>query len=259
MKYIEQQFIEMNRLYHFTNNDAAYKIIQSGKLRFGKQSGMNDLLESNRITFEHVLSEESMAQYNSHFAEKEMHRYQQISFTQDREYGDMLYLGFDLHSMWGLYAQRGYGVCLVFDKDRLKLNEGDYANNVDYYDMPPTNYGFHNRSNSGLKAEIWRRRDEIFFVKRKEWEYEQEYRVIRRAKKEDFIEYLDITNSLAFVILCRDSSIEGDTSVWYGDNYFIISSLKRKLPVLSYEDGLDGYTLWPHRGDPIWTEQCGFM
>ena len=62
--------------------------------------------------------------------EAELRRYQQISFAQDRECEDCTYLGFDLHSMWGLYADKGYGVCLVFDKDKLTLQNGDYANNV---------------------------------------------------------------------------------------------------------------------------------
>ena len=253
------RFQEMTRLYHFTTVEAAFKIIQSGKLRFGKQYRMNDLLESNKIAFEHVLSEEAMEQYNSFFAEEEMHRYQQISFTQDKDFGDKTYLGFDLHTMWGLYAKRGFGVCLVFDKDKLKLEEGDYAREVEYYDMVPTNYGFHYKSRTGIKAEIWRRRDEIFFLKRKEWEYEQEYRVIRRASSESDDEYLDIADSLSFVILCRDESIGYNESVWEGDVYMDMRDLRRGLPILSYENGLDGYTLWPRDDDPIWTEQTGFL
>ena len=66
------RFQEMTRLYHFTTVEAAFKIIQSGKLRFGKQYRKNDLLESNKIAFEYVLSEEAMEQYNSFFAEEEM-------------------------------------------------------------------------------------------------------------------------------------------------------------------------------------------
>ena len=249
----------MNRLYHFTSFDAACKIIESGKMRFGKQYRMNDLLESNKIAFGHVLSEETMEKHNEFFAEHEMHRYQQISFTQDREYGDKTYLGFDLHTMWGLYANRGAGICLVFDKEKLVIEERDDAKNVEYYDLIPTNYGFRNKSKEGIKSEIWRRRDEIFFLKRKEWEYEQEYRIIRRAKDEMSDEYIDISDSLSFVILCRDNSVGEFESIWEGDYYQDLKYLNRKLPVLSYENDLDGFTLWPHNGDPIWAEQIGFL
>jgi hypothetical protein len=249
----------MTKLYHFTSFAAACKIIESGRMRFGKQYRMNDLLESNKIAFGHVLSKEIMKQYNEFYAEDEMHRYQQISFTQDRDYNDLSFLGFDLHTMWGLYADRGAGVCLVLDKEKLALKEGDYAKNVEYYDLIPTNYGFHNKSKTGIRSEIWRRRDEIFFLKRKEWEYEQEYRIIRRANDERDDEYLDISKALSFVIICKDYSVDGFESIWDGDYYQDLKYLNRKLPVLSYENGLDGFTLWPDDGDPIWAEQLGYL
>ena len=50
-KSVAQRFEEMNRLYHFTNLDAACQIIESRKLRFGKMYKMNDLIESNRMGF----------------------------------------------------------------------------------------------------------------------------------------------------------------------------------------------------------------
>lgn len=121
-KSIRERFADMTRLYHFTDFSSACKIIESKKLRFGKMFKMNDLIESNRIVFERLaLLDLEESKNNSLFAEKEMHRYQQISFSQDRKHNDAVFMGFDLHTMWGLYANRGYGVCLVFDKDKLKL------------------------------------------------------------------------------------------------------------------------------------------
>ena len=113
-----------------------------------------------------------------------------------------------------------------------------------YTSLVPQGQILHNKSRTGIKAEIWRRKDDIYFIKRKEWEHEQEYRVICRAKHEWDDEYLDISDALSFVIICKDYS------VCYGN---------RKLPVLVYEYGLDWYTLWERWMDPIWTEQCGFM
>lgn len=49
-----------------------------------------------------------------------MAKYRQISLTIDDM--EQNKLGFDLHQMWGLYADKGKGVCLVFDKDTLCNN-----------------------------------------------------------------------------------------------------------------------------------------
>ena len=88
-------------------------------MKFGKMFRMNDLIESNRIVFDRLVAEnEEDIKYNGAYAEREMHRYQQISFSQDRKHDDAVFMGFDLHTMWGLYAERGCGVCLVFDKDK---------------------------------------------------------------------------------------------------------------------------------------------
>ncbi len=259
-KPISQRFEEMSRLYHFTSFKAACSIIESGKLRFGKPFRMNDLIESNRIVFQRVLlNDMSEDERNGLFAEEEMRRYQQVSFSQDKEYDDRLFLGFDLHSMWGLYANKGYGVCLVFDKNKLKLEEGDYGKNVEYYNLVPADFEFKNRSKAGIKGEIWRRRDEIFFNKRKEWEYEQEYRIIRRARNEFDTEYLDVSDSLSFAIISKDVSVFENETIFDGDCYWTLRSLKRKLPVLSYDYGLDWYTLSSGFMDPIWAERVGFF
>ena len=101
-KSISERFEEMTKLYHFTSFDAACSIIESRKFRFGKMFKMNDLIESGRIHFRRIITNELPDK--DLFAEDEMRRYQQISFIQDRVRDDFEYLGFDLHTMWGLYA-----------------------------------------------------------------------------------------------------------------------------------------------------------
>lgn len=94
-KGIRERFAEMNRLYHFTSFGAACEIIESKRMRFGKLSQMNDLVESNKMVFQRVafgnLDEDNL---NGLYAEKEMHKYQQISFAQDRYVDDRIYEGF---------------------------------------------------------------------------------------------------------------------------------------------------------------------
>lgn len=259
-KSVGERFEKMSRLYHFTSAKAAFSIIESGKLRFGKSFRLNDLIESNRIVFDHLLNGGDICHDEKDaFAEDEMRRYQVISFSQDADYKDHIFLGFDLHTMWGLYADKGYGVCLVFDKDMLELTDSDWANDVRYYDIIPQDFEFANKSRKGLENEIWRRREEIFFNKRKEWEYEQEYRVIRRARNEFDMEYLDISRALSFVIICKDYSVEGMESMFDSDLYHDLHYSFRSLPILTYEYGIDGYSLFEKYLDPIWTEQCGFI
>ena len=256
-KSIHRRFEEMTKLYHFTSFKAACSIIESRELRFGMVFKMNDLIESGRIHFGRIFS--NNLPDKDLFAEDEMHRYQQISFIQDRVRDDFEYLGFDLHAMWGLYAERGYGACLVFDRNKLRLEEGDYARDVWYGNFIPSAYDFRNKSKRGLRSEIWRRKDEIFFGKRKEWEHEQEYRVSRRARNEWDDEYLDVSESLSFVIICKDESVEKGMSNWCGDHYYTLIHLKNKVPVLSYEYDLDWYTLYSDKeGDPFWAEQLGY-
>ena len=120
----------MTKLYHFTSFEAACEIIESRKLRFGKMYRMNDLIESSRISCGRIIGG-SLSKIEL-FAEDEINRYQQISFVQDKERDGVEYLGFDMHSMWGLYAEGGFGACLVFDKEKMRLEEGDYAHIVDY-------------------------------------------------------------------------------------------------------------------------------
>ena len=258
-KSIGYRFEKMSRLYHFTSFSAACKIIKSGKLRFSQSFKLNDLIESNRIVFDHVLSEELLEKNNGKLVETEMHRYQQISFSQDKEYDGRSFFGFDLHTMWGLYADKGYGVCLVFDKDKLALCDGDYANDVKYYSLIPQWANINNKSVNGIKAEVWRKKDEIFFCKRKEWEYEQEFRIIRRARSIDDIEFLDISESLSFAIICKDRDIYGFESMFDSEHYWDLRNLNKRVPILTYECGLDGYTLFEKFMVPIWAEQCGYL
>ena len=106
-------------MYHYTKFDTAIKILKSHSLRFGNLCDMNDIHENNKISYVD-LSGNSIQHLSSDILEtikNEMAKYRQISLTIDDM--EQNKLGFDLHQMWGLYADKGQGVCLVFDKDTL--------------------------------------------------------------------------------------------------------------------------------------------
>ena len=70
---------------------------------------------------------------------------------------------------------------------------------------------------------------------------------------------MDISDALSFVILCKDDSLWEGNSIWGSLHYMELKDIDRKLPVLSYEFGIDCYELWQNvPGDPIWTEFGGF-
>lgn len=99
-KEIRYQFADMTRLYHFTSFKSACKIIESKQLRFGKLFDMNDLIENNKMVYQHIiLGNLDKDDSNGEYAEEEINRYQQISFAQDNAIEDKVYEGFNLHMM----------------------------------------------------------------------------------------------------------------------------------------------------------------
>lgn len=192
---IRKIFEQTDKLYHFTSFDTAKKIMESNSLRFGRLTNMNDIHENDKIVFvdtsynyiENFSSEVLNALYD------ELYKYRQISLTIDSNSNDKK--GFDLHQMWGLYADKGNGVCLVFDKKELEksLNMCDvYHREVCYNDTEQLDSFIVSNSKDPKEVvtEIGNHISNIFFHKRLEWEHEQEYRLLKRCPiiyKEEYL------------------------------------------------------------------------
>ena len=105
-----EEFLKMEKLYHFTSYDTALTIIESNRLRFSKLTNMNDIHENDKIVFVN-------AQINNIPSEvfdslhDEIYKYRQISLTADDKENDKD--GFDLHQMWGLYAEKVSKIALT--------------------------------------------------------------------------------------------------------------------------------------------------
>jgi hypothetical protein len=87
---------------------------------------MNDLHESGKIIFVDA-NNNPIKDISSNKLKKivdEIYKYRQISFTIDKPKKEKL--GFDLLQMWGIYADKGEGVCLVFDKEELNIKGLEY-------------------------------------------------------------------------------------------------------------------------------------
>ena len=268
---IKEQFEKTEKLYHFTSFDTALKIIESNHLRYGRLNNMNDIHENDKIV---------LVDANNHPTDKfpsdvldelydEIYKYRQISLTADDKEGDKD--GFDLHQMWGLYADKGEGVCLIFDKKELEKGFGSatlhdrvsYDKTVDSYYISLSNTA------DKVSVEIREHANEIFFHKRREWEHEQEYRLLRRCPLATREEYLFLGHALKFVIL--SSRLHNLDEVLY---FKKIKNIKDKIektekarnrgevgriPVLVYGNGLLDYALCTEDGtEELWNSNDGY-
>ena len=268
---IKEQFEKTEKLYHFTSFDTALKIIESNHLRYGRLNNMNDIHENDKIVF---------VDANNHPTDKfpsdvldelydEIYKYRQISLTADDNEGDKD--GFDLHQMWGLYADKGEGVCLIFDKKELEKGFGSatlhdrvsYDKTVDSYYISLSNTA------DKVSVEIREHANEIFFHKRREWEHDQEYRLLRRCPLATREEYLFLGHALKFVIL--SSRLHNLDEVLY---FKKIKNIKDKIektekarnrgevgriPVLVYGNGLLDYALCTEDGtEELWNSNDGY-
>ena len=268
---IKEQFEKTEKLYHFTSFDTALKIIESNHLRYGRLNNMNDIHENDKIV---------LVDANNHPTDKfpsdvldelydKIYKYRQISLTADDNEGDKD--GFDLHQMWGLYADKGEGVCLIFDKKELEKGFGSatlhdrvsYDKTVDSYYISLSNTA------DKVSVEIREHANEIFFHKRREWEHEQEYRLLRRCPLATREEYLFLGHALKFVIL--SSRLHNLDEVLY---FKKIKNIKDKIektekarnrgevgriPVLVYGNGLLDYALCTEDGtEELWNSNDGY-
>lgn len=271
---IKEQFEQTEKLYHFTKFDTALIIIESNRLRFGRLDNMNDIHENDKIEFVGA-NNQQINEFPSEVLDAlhdEIYKYRQISLTTEGQPGDNL--GFNLHQMWGIYADKGEGVCLVFDKKELEKSH-DMKNinlgRVNYDDTKKLESFFISDSKNPEEVldEIKKHIPDIYFHKRKEWEHEQEYRLIKRCPNAAKEEYLLLGHALKFIIL--SSKLRNIDEVRYFEN---IDNIKRqaekiekarkigkagKVPVLVYGNGLFDYALCTEDGKKeVWNSKDGY-
>ncbi len=192
-------FLKTERLYHFTKYENAYSILQSRTLNFSKLNRMNDINESCRQIFTNNGIEPKEV-------ENEISKYKQISLTHDGKFP-----GFAIPSMWGHYAEKGNGICIVFDKTKLLKNVPDecYKNNISYN----PDYCSDIVVNKNVEAYFNKHIHDLFFIKTVDWEHEQEYRII--TKEEDSI---DVDSCVLAIIMCMTDGVEYGDSIWGADS-----------------------------------------
>lgn len=236
----KEYFVNLEKLYHYTSFYAAVKIIESKELRFGKLNKMNDIRESYRVIFYHnEISEECI--------KCELEKYRQFSLTQDCAPRR----GFDIPAMWGHYADKGEGICLVFDRAKLMncLPDGMMFDSVCYKDDYDGDILISQEDKSDLQTLFRDRQKELFFTKSYDWSYEQEFRLLTRSDVEQY--ELSYGDSLIGIIFhFAESEKERSKSVFNSVEKRIMDKIKDagievfvygrwdKDPTLTHDDEL---------------------
>ena len=249
-------FKNICKLYHYTKFDTAIRILCSHSLRFGRLNDMNDIHENDKISYVNLSGTtiNSLPSIVLDSINNEMSKYRQISFTSDSNKQ-----GFDLHQMWGHYADKGQGVCFVFDKDILCNNfEDSVWHREVLYDETVDSFCVANSNDfQGMQHDIQEQVDKLFFHKRKEWEHEQEYRLIKYCSNLKKEEYLDYGDALKFIIL--NSVIESIDVAKFNKMTEELNNKAPKIPILVYGNGLLDYSLCNiNHTDTIWTSSDGY-
>lgn len=237
---IKQRFNNTERLYHYTPFDSAIKILQSRTLLFGRLKDMNDINELYRPMVPEFnpshLFENNDKLYDN--LDKEINKYQQISLTKDGRR-----FGFDIPAMWGHYANKGKGVCLVFDKKRLVNRlKGEQKRHLLYGKIVYTNSFFptiicQTKADDSVIPLTRKEEKDLFFHKTKDWQYEQEYRVLIKSDSESR-EKLEFQDSLIAVVMHNAESVALDQTIFDSIEFQIIdkiiSSYTQVIPVLEH-------------------------
>ena len=256
---IKERFEQTEKLYHFTKFDTALKILESNRLRFGRLDNMNDIHENDKIVYADA-NNQQINEFPSEVLDTlhdEIYKYRQISLTAEGKPGDKL--GFNLHQMWGLYADKGEGVCLVFDKNELSkwFEIGMEQERISYDDTIESYYVSFSDDPQEVSSEVQEHAKAIFYHKRKEWEHEQEFRLLKRCPIATKEEYLWYGKALKFVIL--SSKLRNIDEVRYFKNIDDIKDKAKDVPVLIYGNGLFDYALCTDDGEEeLWNSKDGY-
>lgn len=181
------------KLYHYTSFESFVKIWLSQKILLGSIENVNDFME-----YKHTVEVNNpyCLPLTEVFNDVRM-SFRQLSFTLDDDRME----GFKNPMMWGQYANKGRGVCMEFDFNKLYLNYKDKSEVFDgfvcYKDklpkLPPIN-GIITRND--IRRYILRNKEPIMFTKFTVWDVENEYRIVS-----DNISEIEIDNTISAVYL----------------------------------------------------------
>lgn len=208
-------FLKTERLYHYTNRCSALNILLSGTLKFSELKRMNDINES----FRYIYAKDGI---ESNDVYKEFYKYKQISLTHDGKL-----MGFAIPSMWGHYAEKGNGVCLVFDKKKLlqSIPQECFKSDVLYR----SDYNNSIVADPDLNSFFNEKKEDLFFTKTIDWEYEQEFRIVTNHS-----DSINCKNSLIAAILCFAEDVPNGNQILNSEIARAIKQIEPNISVLEF-------------------------
>ena len=195
------KFKIIDKLYHYTSLSALASILKSGILRFGVLPRMNDITEAvKEIYLQH--DNENTNWDNISRVEEELKLIGLISLTQDGTRA-----GYAINSMWGHYAEKGEGCCIIFDKEGIikECNKlGFRYGSVTYDGAAPHIIIDNNPNGIGLLESFF---DENFLHKNQDWKNEQEFRIVNLNTSNGIsgLPIMDCIIAVAFHTNCKCS------------------------------------------------------
>ncbi len=187
------------RLYHYTSFNSFVKIWLTQTLKFGVVTDMNDMFESNFSAQCHTLEEAKLL--DKYIKEKK--RYKQISLTMDY---DSYTQGCMSQMMWGVYGDKGNGVCIEFDYAKLMehIKKGMLHDTIYYTPQLPEPPVITKEVAKDWNSFFKQKQKELFFTKHDCWSKENEYRIV--SKKKD--DYLKIDGAITAIYITKPQSTE---------------------------------------------------
>lgn len=190
------------KLYHYTSLQIFKLIWESKKLKFGLIPNVNDINEVKKIIstpFCGSKNDQSCDQYIKELSVvvnsgwQIIKSYKQISLTKDY---DSYMKGCMSPMMWGHYGDKGRGVCIEFDFNKIVLPNRIYCGSVKYRSLLQHTIDFPigTPSTEEISSSIIKNLDTIFFTKTKDWKGENEFRIVSSE-----IDFLDIENAISAV------------------------------------------------------------
>lgn len=253
---LKARFNSTEKLYHYTSFENALKILATGRLKFSQLSNLNDINEAYRtdyidVTDSQILSSDLESSYS--YLEKgvitnALQKFRQISLSMDKDNKP----GFAISPMWGHYAQKGQGVCLAFDKNKLisKLKPIEYRA-VSYAGIDGSIKIPIDKINDCVNY-IDKHRQEIFFKKLPDWSYEQEFRIVKLCKRNGD-KYLNIKGALLAIIVYDFQTDKYENSIRKAKSSLLQTLLENRVFVCNYGSLFGDYSL-SCQGESIWSD-----
>lgn len=168
-------------LCHYTNFQSLCSILSTMTLRTSSYQYSNDISEIDS-NISCILDGEKIIEIEQYLANK--CGYISFSINQRDKTNDIITtVGYLIPSMWGIYADKSKGACLILDKDILLQENAKILSDAEWFDFIDISYkqwqGLKLVSKNETVEEVVKKNYEhIVGIKHDSWNFEQEHRLV---------------------------------------------------------------------------------